>query len=501
MIPHEKNQATLRGAEWYIFLALVLCYTFTLPRWADWNVNSRFDLALAIVDRGTLTIDAYLPNTGDYAEFNGHAYSDKAPGTSFFAIPPYWVFKTFGGRALVEAIAPRVSNSALLATLDPNGRGLVPENLYVFSALTFTTFFVVALPAALLGVLLYRILRIWATQPRDALVLTLAYGLATPAFAYSNNLYSHQPVAFLLFAAFYLVFQTTQGVHPRLYAALTGLALGCSLITEYPTALIAGGIGLYALYKWRNLFQLALLGAAALPPLVLMAVYNYVIFGTPLPVGYLYSPLYTNLHHVGLISLTYPRPEFLWQLTFGVQRGLFLLAPFLLFAIPGFIWFAQERTRRAEFFLSLWSVISFFLFNASSVMWQGGFAIGPRYIVPMLPFLTLPIIFVLNRAQARWARFAIYALMLISGVLVWISALSGQEFPQFQAFPMVEYSLPHLVAGDIARNLGMLLNFKGLSSLIPLGIVLLLLTIIYRNTLRPQTPTPLAPPEPRAVLH
>src|SRR5581483_6633404 len=497
MIPQAKTNSTLRGAEWYIFLALLLCYIFTLPRWADWNVNSRFDLVLAIVDHGTLTIDAYLPNTGDYAEFNGHAYSDKAPGTSFLGILPYWVFKTFGGRALVEALAPRVSNSALLSTLDPNGRGLVAENLYVFAALTFATFFVVALPAALLGVLLYRMLCVWANQPRDALILTLAYGLATPAFAYSNNLYSHQPVAFLLFAAFYLVFQTTHGVHPRLFAALAGFALGWALITEYPTALIAGGIGLYALYKWRNVQQLALLCAAAIPPLVLMAAYNYAIFGTPLPVGYLYSPLYMNLHHVGLISLTYPHPVFLWQLTFGVQRGLFPLAPFLLLAIPGFIWFGQERKWRAEFFLSLWSVISFFLFNASSVMWQGGFAIGPRYIVPMLPFLTLPIIFVLNRAQARWARFAIYALMLISGVLVWISALSGQEFPQFQAFPMVEYSLPHLVAGDIARNLGMLLNFKGLSSLIPLGIVLLLLTIIYRNTLRPQTPTPLAPPEPR----
>ena len=44
----------------------------------------RFDLSAAIVDQGTLSIDAYASNTGDYALFNGRRYSDKAPGLSFF---------------------------------------------------------------------------------------------------------------------------------------------------------------------------------------------------------------------------------------------------------------------------------------------------------------------------------------------------------------------------------------------------------------------------------
>src|SRR5919202_6154659 len=53
-----------------------------------WNQNSRLDLSRALVERGTLQIDAYADNTGDKAVFDGHAYSDKAPGQALAAVPP-----------------------------------------------------------------------------------------------------------------------------------------------------------------------------------------------------------------------------------------------------------------------------------------------------------------------------------------------------------------------------------------------------------------------------
>src|SRR5271156_7107076 len=52
-----------------------------------WNQNSRFDLLRAIVEQHTLQIDAYHENTQDKAHFNGHYYSDKAPGLVFLAVP------------------------------------------------------------------------------------------------------------------------------------------------------------------------------------------------------------------------------------------------------------------------------------------------------------------------------------------------------------------------------------------------------------------------------
>lgn len=468
-----------RATEWFIFILLLVCYTYFLPRWADWNVNSRMDAIFAVVDQNTLAIDAYYKNTGDYAFYNGHYYSDKAPGTLFLGIPFYAAFKLGGGGALIEMLVPRVSNSAFAATLNAQGRGMVAESLYFFAALVWVTFFTSAIPSALLGVLLYRFALVWANSSTLALVVALAYGLATPAFAYANNLYGHQLSAFLLFAAFYLAYRAARGRRPMLYAALTGLALGTALITEYPTALIVGGMGIYALYTWRDVKMILVACAAGLPPLLLMLAHNFAIFQTPLPVGYLYSPLYSELHHTGLISLTYPKLDVLFQLMFGAQRGLFLLSPFLFVSLFGFIWFARERTARAEFFLTLWAVVSFWLFNSSSAMWQGGFGVGPRYLVPMLPFMALPFVFVLNYARTWWMRAAIVVTIALSWLLIWITTLSGQQFPQYQKVPLLEYSLPRLAAGEIARNAAMFINLGGWLSLLPLILAVSVMTIAY----------------------
>lgn len=474
-----ESQST-RKLEWLLFAVVLVTSVYILPRWGDWNVNSRLNVALAVVDRGTWAIDDYYQNTGDYAYFEGHFYSDKAPGSSFLAIPLYALFKSVGARSITDALAARLANNPTFAsTLSSNGKGLIADNVYVYSALVFITFVIVTVPCALMAVLLFRLMQAWVNNQNIAFLLALAYSVATPAFAYSNNMLGHQIASFLLVAAFYLLFQAGRGVRTTRYALLAGFALGSVVITEYQTALIAGALALYAIYKLRDWKLIVSMGIVGLPPILLAAYYNYSIFHTPLPVGYLYSPLYSDLHHTGFISLTYPKIDALLELMFGVRRGLFLISPFLLLCLPGFVYFARAPKWRAEFLVCLWSVISFWVFNSSSAMWQGGFAVGPRYLLPMLPFMVMPIAFALVHARAVWARLAVALLMLISLVGVWILTLGGQEFPQYQPNPWLEYSIPQLLLGNVARNLGMIFNLRGFASLLPLVFVLAGLSVLY----------------------
>ncbi len=473
-----------------LFLTLLAVFAYTFPRWADWNQNSRLDLVMAIVDQGSLAIDDYYQNTGDYAYYQSHYYSDKAPGTAFLAVPFYWVYAHSVGPVLSAALLPRLAqNAALAETLNENGTGLLVNKLNAALALSFITFFVVAVPSAFTGVLLYWQLGRFSQNEVYKLGITLAFALATPAFAYSNNFLGHQLAAFVLFAAFYILFELDREPDSRAVAfklVIVGGLVGMALITEYPTALIAAGLVGYALYQVRlNWFRrgdpritgqlvptLLWLGIGAWLPLVLAAAYNYAIFSTPLPVAYNYSVLWQETHRIGLISLTFPRLDALWGITLSPYRGLYFFSPFLLLAVPGYFYFWRARRFRAAFWVTLWCALSFVLFNASSAMWDGGFSVGPRYLVPALPFFVLPIIFLLEGMPRRWVTALFFATALASLLSIWLLTLSGQGFPQYDRHPLWEYSLPRLLDGDVARNFGSLLGLRGVTSLIPLVVLL-----------------------------
>jgi hypothetical protein len=111
-----------------------------------------------------------------------------------------------------------------------------------------------------------------------------------------------------------------------------------------------------------------------------------------------------------------------------------------------------------------------FLFNSSSIMWWGGFAVGPRYLLPMLPFMTLPIIFVLRKwGDWAWLRGLVIVLFAWSLIATWGLTLAEQAFPpDTLRNPLVEHAWPNWKAGNIARNLGMFLHLPSIASLVPL---------------------------------
>jgi hypothetical protein len=179
------------------------------------------------------------------------------------------------------------------------------------------------------------------------------------------------------------------------------------------------------------------------------------------------------------MSLKLPHAAAIWGITFSSYRGLFILSPWLLLAFPGFwLWWRSGRYR-AEFWAALGSVLVTFLFNSSSIMWWGGFAIGPRYLLPALPFLALPVVFVFDRkGSAAWLRVLIVALFGWSLIATWGLTLAEQAFPSDTIYnPLVEHAWPNWQKGNIARNLGTILGLPGPWSLLPLLVTVILLGV------------------------
>lgn len=479
----SRWQVILRARELWLFLLLLTCFAYFFPRWADWGQNSKLDLTMAIVDQGTFAIDDYSHNTGDYALYKGHHYSDKAPGTAFLGVPFYAVFKAVTSSSLLDRLITRLStNAALAATLQEKGTGLLREKVYFAMALSFVTFFTVSIPSAALGVILYHFLGRFTAKPWLRLLLVLAYALATVAYPFSMTLNGRQIVAGLTFAAFYLIYQYRRREVGANTLWIVGFLMGWAIITDYPVGLILVGLFIYAFFSAPDKRHLIRLVLAGIPPVTLAAWYNYRCFDTPLPVGYFYSELYTDLHYTGFLSLSFPTLSALYGLTFSPFRGLFYLSPFLLLAVPGFWLMGHDRTHRAEFWLCLWAVSSFFWFNSSSAMWWGGFSVGPAYLVPMVPYLMVPIAYVASSMwQWGWGKLAFGVLLVWSWLVTWAETIAGQSFPDLTPNPLLAISLPCLAAGDIARNWGMLFHLAGFASLIPLAVAAaLMLSVLLR---------------------
>ena len=455
-----------------IFLLLVACYAYVLPRWADWNQNSRLNLVLALVDDGTVSIDRYVANTGDYALYNGRTYTDKPPGLSFLALPAYMLLSpALDLPPIAERIGGLGRGAAFEATLREQGSGLRADKLRAALAQYGLTLTVVATPAAALGALLYIALRRLAVASAPATFGALAYSLATPAATYAGNFYAHQLVAALLFGAFFVAWPWPEEHRRPAYARglLCGLLLGWAVISEYPAALPAAVIGVYALSRrgWAWIAPLAVGGAL---PLALLVVYDLAAFGTLLPVGYTYSALWQEQHHTGFMSVTYPRLDALWGLTFGSYRGLFFRAPWLLLAVPALVIWWRAGRARAEWWVLLLVPLTLLLFYGSSAMWWGGFSAGPRYLVPLVPFLALPAAWLFGPLWSRpLARLAVLVALVLSLGLIWVEATAGQGFPyDTVSNTWSGYVVPAWQEGDIARNLGMAVGLRGPLSLAPL---------------------------------
>lgn len=494
------REPQMRRIDWAVFLTVLLASLYVLPRWADPNQNSRLDMVVAVVDDHTFRIDGYVHNTVDYARVGDAYYSDKAPGAAFLGIPLYAALRPVLDYALSDRLAGALADApAFQATLRPAGSGVSTDKVRFAALQVLLAALVSALPTALTALLLWRLALRLTGAPAVSALSALAYGLLTPVFAYSNAVYGHQLAAFLLVAAFALLALGPPSAG-ALRLLLLGVLLGFAVVSEYPAALPVAVIFLYTgWWLWRAHTPLRLGWTMLSGGLVAAAwmAYNNALFGGPLALGYSHSELWTAQHTTGFMSLTLPTWSGLWGITFSPFRGLFPLSPWLLLAIPGFVIWWRRGHARAAWWVTLTCALAMFAFNASSHMWWGGFAVGPRYLLPGLPFLALGAAV----AMAHWApsatfRWALGLLLGWSLLATWGMALANQAYPPDTILnPWSAYALPAWQAGNVARNLGTIAGLPSVVSLLPLLLIVALGGAAVARTLplpRAATPAVLA---------
>ena len=141
---------------------------------------------------------------------------------------------------------------------------------------------------------------------------------------------------------------------------------------------------------------------------------------------------------------------------------------------------------RVEAILAMAVISSTIIILSGFYAWWGGFVVGPRYIIPMLPFFCIFLVFVPERLT--WP---LVLLSLVSFGQMFIAAASTVQVPDghvkklatlgfFTFSNIYSYCLNSLKMGRFTQNLGhQLLGLKSWNSLIPLLVVIGVVTCFF----------------------
>jgi hypothetical protein len=299
---------------------------------------------------------------------------------------------------------------AVLPGIPARSKDLFLDAVVASSSATFA-----ALAAALAFLIFCRL----EMDVKPALWAAVMTALATPLFSYSAWFFSEPLVAALLLAGALVLFTGDAAVpsSPK-FAAIAGIFLGVALWVR-PSHLIAAPVFFLAILvrdRKRGL-------AAAFTLAVVVGIFggaylvrNQIYFGRPFEFGY--PDVAEGGRHLNTFRT--PLVTGLFGLLFSPGKSVFLFAPPIVLAIAGVrrLW----RRDAGLAFVAAGLPLIYLSFFARYTQWEGGYCVGPRYLVPALVVLCLGLGPMLAEAGPRVRKLAV--ILFVAGAFVQIISIS-----------------------------------------------------------------------------
>jgi len=307
-------------------------------------------------------------------------------------------------------------------------------------------------------VIIYLISRKVLNLPNWASIFSsLIFGVGSVPLSYSTTLFQHQETVFFMLSCFLAVYQykihTKWGFFWGMYA---WLAYGIAIFIDYPNAVMMLPIIIYFLIvslkidKEGEGYSLKLRSSLIITSVIFVALtlvhgyYNDVNFGgwtklsSSLPSDLdnvesilaetvssdsqqQLNKIEANKNPVGFFSETYlMRSGSI--LLFAPEKGLFIFSPIYILAVFG-MYFAFKKFNLEKTVLISVVAINLLLYSSWGDPW-GGWAFGPRYLIPSMSILAIFVSLYLTKVRYKlpskiiaFVLFAASCMIAVSGAL------------------------------------------------------------------------------------
>ncbi len=386
MPPSEIPTAARHVALW-LFAAFQFFYLLTSTgrvRTPD-EYNTLYTTE-SLVLRGSTAVPQAVQLHNFYGRYDRHGEPRAAypPGQALLCVPYY---------ALGQYLLAR------LPGIPAEDTDLVVAFSSCLSSATFSALTVMFFFLLMVGI---------ETPLRTALFAAVVVGLGTPIFAYSGWLYSEPLSAAIFVGMAWMLFGRGHSPITLRTASIAGLVLGLAT-TVRPTnvlAILVFAVAVLVRDGKPALGAAFVLCATSAIGVAILFAHNTVLFGGPFEFGY---P--TAAEGAKRLN-TFDTP--LWKGLYGFLlspgKSIFIFAPPVILALAGLrrLWKLERGAATVATLLPL----LYLFFYARYTQWEGGYCVGPRYLVPSIVLLCLGLGPILASGAASMKKTALFALVL-----------------------------------------------------------------------------------------
>lgn len=454
---HKMNK-TWFYAAFILVNFLLSCYY--LDVWITPNTGCRAIPVLTLFEDKTIVVDKYKDYAGDVSQINNHYYSNKAPLSTFLVYPFYSLYKSLGLPDMKDTTLKKYpiyiwayknpDGSLIMA----DGRSfLLPKSAPIFmlgDILCGVIPFVITLFLSL-----FAIKRISSKISPVAIVMLSFY--ASFLFAYTGVYTGHLLSGFFALTGYILV--------KKKKFLLSGILVGLALATEFPVGIL---VPVWALLIFLNentkeslmkrISKPVLFGLGLIPGFIIVLWYNYHLTGSITKTPYNFE-VHQEKQNSQELGFNMPTLSALWGLVFSTYRGVLYYTPVLLLMLWYFFKFGYENTFKnlknkmtlvgggIKNYL-LMTIIAYLILYSAYYQWPGGWAFGPRYLIPLVMIVLYEGVIFLS--SKRISPYLFYGITGVGLLFVWMDKSTKlfmlPDFPQDYEKMNLDSSLLHIIS-------------------------------------------------------